>query len=310
MDPTLSSSPPVLSPPRGRDHELVSYVGRHGVVSIGHVMAALGVGQASAYRRVAACIDRGLLERLELLRREPNLLRATRAGLSYAGLGLPVAVVSPGAVDHWLRCASTALLLAEEFGAERVITERELRLMERLEGRPIASAKLGELPSGHPRLHRPDLVVRPESGAAQRPESLDPFGRQAPSSSRTQGGGRASARACPDAEARSEHLRLSSVRSSESRGQATDEVHQRAARTEDTEMRSAPGVQKPIAVEVELTPKAPRRLISIVRAWRGADCVAEVRYLCEPGVTRRAVDLAIDKTYASPKVRASEVVAR
>jgi hypothetical protein len=212
MDLQLASPPAVLCQPRSRDHELVSYVGRHGVVSIRHVMAALGVGQASAYRRVAACIDRGLLERLQLLRREP------------------VPVVSPGAVDHWLRCASTTPQLAAEFGPERVITERELRLMERLEGRPIASAKLGELPSGHPRLHRPDLVVFSDHGV--------------------------------------------------------------------------------IAVEVELTPKAPRRLLSIVRAWRGTDCVAEVRYLCEPGSTRRAVDLAIEKTYAEPKVRAFEVVAR
>jgi len=213
MDLQLAVPPAALSPPRSRDHELVSYVGRHGVVSIRHVMAALGVGQASAYRRVAACIERGLLERLQLLRREPNLLRATRAGLAYAGLGLPVPVVSPGAVDHWLRCASTAHQLAAEFGLERVITERELRATERLEGRPIASAKLGELPSGHPRLHRPDLVVFAEYGV--------------------------------------------------------------------------------IGIEVELTPKAPRRLLSIVRAWRGADCISEIRYLC-----------------ASPKVRAFEVVAR
>jgi hypothetical protein len=226
--------PPALTLPttarRGRDHQLLAFVGRHGVVAIEHVMAALGVGRAAAYRRVAACIERGLLERLDLLRREPSLLRATRSGLRYAGLGLPVAIVSPGAVDHWLRCATTAQLLAQEFGAERILTERELRLLERLEGRPIASAKLGELPSGHPRLHRPDLAV---------------FG--------------------PD------------------------------------------GV---IAIEVELTPKAPRRLLSIIRAWRGADWVAEVRYTCAPGPTRRGVELAVAKTYAADRVRVFEAVAR
>ncbi len=36
-------------------------------------------------------------------------------------------------------------------------------------------------------------------------------------------------------------------------------------------MRSATGVIQPIAVEVELTPKAPRRLLAIIRAWRGAE---------------------------------------
>jgi hypothetical protein len=142
-----------------RDRELVGFVGRHGVVTIPQVMDALAVGRASAYRRVAHCIDRGLLERLELLRREPSLLRATRRGLRFAGLGMPVAVVAAPSVDHWLRCASTALVLARDPDVDRVISERELILAERIEGRPIASAKIGELPDGRPRLHRPDLAI-------------------------------------------------------------------------------------------------------------------------------------------------------
>jgi hypothetical protein len=97
--------------PRGgsmtRDRELVRFVGRHGAVAMDHVMARMGVGRTAAYRRVGACMERGLLDRLDLLRGEPSLLRATRGGLRYAGLGLPVAAVSPGSVDHWLRCAST-----------------------------------------------------------------------------------------------------------------------------------------------------------------------------------------------------------
>src|SRR5680860_946018 len=162
---------------------------------------------SAAYRRVAACVDRGLLERLALLRDEPSLIRASREGLRYAGLGgLPVGVISPGAVEHWLRCASTALTLEAEF-AGRVISERELVFAERLEGRPLASAKLGELPGGGPRLHRPDLVALCGSRA--------------------------------------------------------------------------------IAIEVELSPKAPRRLEAIMRAWRRADGVAEVRYYCAPGTPRR-----------------------
>jgi hypothetical protein len=222
--------PPLARPSGSRDRRLVGFVGRHGVVGIDHVLVALGVGQAAAYRRVAACIDRGLLQRLELLRNEPSLICPTAAGLRYAGLGLPVPTVNPGAVNHWLRCASTAELLGEEFGDENVLTERELRLAELLEGRPIASAKLGQLPSGHPRLHRPDLVAYAD--------------------------------------------------------------------------------HRVIAIEVELTPKAPRRLLSIIRAWRGADWVAEVRYYCAPGPTRRAVEAAVAKTYAADRVRILEVVPR
>jgi hypothetical protein len=200
------------------------------VVSIEHVMAALGLGRTVAYRRVATLIEAGLLERLWLLRAEPSLLRTTREGLRYAGLGLAVAVVSVGSVGHWLRCASTAQLLAREFGPEVIATERELALAEQIEGRPIASAKVGQLPSGAAQLHRPDLAVFSQGGT--------------------------------------------------------------------------------IAVEVELTPKSPRRLEKIVRAWRRAHWVAEVRYYCAPGPTRRAVERAVAKLHASERVRVFEAVAR
>jgi hypothetical protein len=83
-----------------RDRELVRFVGRHGVVAMRHVKAELGVGRTAAYRRVAACVERGLLERLELLRSEPGLLRATRDGLRYAGLGLPVASAQVGELPN------------------------------------------------------------------------------------------------------------------------------------------------------------------------------------------------------------------
>jgi hypothetical protein len=216
---------------RCRDRELVGYVGRHGVVAIEHVMAAMGVGRTATYNRVAACIERGLLERLDLLRSEPRLLRATRDGLRYAGIGgLPVAVPSPGSADHWLRCATTAQLLGEEFDPSQLITERELILAEQIEQRPIASAKVGEWLDGSPRLHRPDLAVL----------------------------------------------------------------------TED----------RPIAVEVELSAKSPRRLKGVIRAWRRASWVSEVRYYCEPGATRRAVERAVSEMRAEERVGIYEVVSR
>lgn len=214
----------------GRDWELVRFVGAHGAVAIEHVMAALGVGRTAAYRRVAFCVEAGLLQRLDLLRGMPSVLRATPTGLRYAGLGLPVAAISPGSVDHWLRCASTAFLLGSEFGADVILSERELRRLEEGERRPLVSAKVGELPSGAPRLHRPDLAVI--------------------------------------------------------------------------------AGERPIAVEVELTPKAPRRLEALIRAWRRADWIAEVRYYCEPGLTRRAVERAVERTHAQERVRVLEAVPR
>jgi hypothetical protein len=133
MNPAAASPPtapaPVPparpAPPRDRDRELVRYVGRHGLVRIAHVMKAMEAGRTVTYDRVATCVEAGLLERLELVRSEPGLLRATRDGLRFAGLGLPVAKVSPGGVDHMLRCATTARLLDKHYKGARVLSERE-----------------------------------------------------------------------------------------------------------------------------------------------------------------------------------------
>jgi hypothetical protein len=79
------------------DRRLLSIVARHGCVFIEQVGRELGVGLTAAYRRVAACIEAGLLERVDLLREEPSLLRSTRPGLKYVGLGgLGVAQIWPG----------------------------------------------------------------------------------------------------------------------------------------------------------------------------------------------------------------------
>jgi hypothetical protein len=204
---------------RTRDQELVRYVGRHGVVTMEQVQKAMGVGRTAAYRRGAACAEAGLLERLDLLRSEPSVLRATREGLRYGGLGLPFAAVSPSAVVHAVRCAFFAQYLGEHYGHDRVLTEREIAFAEKIEEKPIASAEVGHLPNGNPRMHRAALA---DSGT--------------------------------------------------------------------------------VAVEVELTPKTPRRLEGIIRAWRRASCVEEVHYICAPGLTHRTVQRAVKAAGAKGKV--------
>jgi hypothetical protein len=57
----------------------------------------------------------------------------------------------------------------------------------------------------------------------------------------------------------------------------------------------------PVAVEVELTIKAPERLAAICRAWARARCVAGVLYLAPPDV-ERAVLRAIDRAHAHERV--------
>ena len=220
MDTTITQ-PPLRSHPhplqQNRDREIVNFIGRHGVVTMQHVIEALGLGRATAYRRTSACIKARLLERFEFLL-EPSLLRATRRGLRYASLSLSPVVVSPGSINHRLRCASTAQLLADEFDPSEVLSERELIQTERIEGKPIVSARLSRS-----RPHRPDLAVLTDT--------------------------------------------------------------------------------QTIAVEVELSPKNPRRLEAIIQAWKGATWLSEVRYYCEPGPTRRGLERAIEKTQTSDRIR-------
>ena len=335
--PTTVPSPA----PRGlrgcRDRELLTYVGRHGIVAMPQVMAALGMGQSVAYDRVASCIRAGLLERLELLRGEPSLLRSTRAGLRYAGLGLPVAVVSPGAVDHWLRCATTAHLLAERYGPHRILTERELALAERIEGAPIASAKIGELPTGHPRLHRPDLVVLPEGHPLVRvrergsaPETAAPAGNRAPRPGEdgeafnpaldvpTNGSTDHRVWESSGPSVRPHNTRGPSPaahpRTREQRGEIAGHDERPSAGAEEMraygeDMRAyGEADHLPVAVEIELTPKSPRRLEQIIRGWRRAENLQAVHYHCAPGQTRRAVERAVKKLYAQDHVVITEVV--
>ncbi len=57
----------------------------------------------------------------------------------------------------------------------------------------------------------------------------------------------------------------------------------------------------PVAVEVELTVKAPERLAAICRAWARAVCVAGVLYLAPPEV-ERALARAIERARAHERV--------
>jgi hypothetical protein len=221
----MNNSPAITTtsaPNACRDRELLHYVGRQGIVTVEHVMRAMDAGRSVTYDRVARCREAGLLERHEVLRTEPAILRATQEGLRYAGLGLPVATFSAGEVDHDLRCASVVLDMAEVVGLGLVIPEREIAFMERHTGEAFARAEIKSR-SGRTAHHRADIAIRHKSG----------------------------------------------------------ELH---------------------AIEVELTPKAPRRLEEIIRAWRrfrGVDCVV---YYAREGKTYRGVKRAIERVEAQESV--------
>jgi hypothetical protein len=68
-----------------------------------------------------------------------------------------------------------------------------------------------------------------------------------------------------------------------------------------------------IAVEVELTAKAPKRLAHLIRAWRRAiarDAVAEVHYVCRAGKTHRAVERAVAEAKAQDAIKVLKGISR
>ena len=60
----------------------------------------------------------------------------------------------------------------------------------------------------------------------------------------------------------------------------------------DLAVEARPG-EKPLAIEIELTPKAPRRLRSIMRLYASAGHLAGVRYYVADAGALRAVERAI-----------------
>jgi hypothetical protein len=146
-----------------RDRELVRLVGRHGAMTVEQVMRAMGCGRTITYERVARCIEGGLIERTSIPGVSPAILHATRQGLSYARLGLPVVGISPASIEHLLRCTSVAVLLERKLGPGCLLTEREIVLEEQIEERPIASVPVGVF-RDRPRMHRADIAFQGEGG--------------------------------------------------------------------------------------------------------------------------------------------------
>jgi hypothetical protein len=213
---------------RSREREIVCWVARLGAVSVEQIGRRFSVGRSVAYELVRRLVRLGLLERTQTAIGDPTLISASRDGITYAGLGLRPPTLRIGEVDHWLACADVAIELEQRYGADRLMTERELRFEAQLTGKPIGAGKLGETINGYWRLHWPDLAVCTDQGL--------------------------------------------------------------------------------VVYEVELTPKAKRRLEKIVRAGRRAREVERCVYLCPPSSpTQKVVRAAIRKVHAEESVRVVEL---
>lgn len=205
---------------------ILQWTARLGAVTAEALAEREGCSVASARARLLAAERDRLIEHVRPLAGQPALYTVTRSGLRAGGLqGIDPGRVSAANARHAIVCAQVATALEHRYPGHRVLGERELRRDEREAGAPLASARLGTGPDGHPLLHRPDLVLWPTA----------------------------------------EHHDL------------------------------------PIAVEVELTVKAPRRLLEICRAWARCRCVDGVLYLAPPEVAR-ALGRAIGGAQADERI--------
>jgi hypothetical protein len=162
-----------------RDAEIVAWIGRLGAAGAEHVMRQFGMGRSMAYARLSSLTRDGLLEHHAVLFARPGMYSATQAGLRWQGLDrLGVCRVRPGGFEHAWQVAQAAVELHHAMPGWEVLSEREVRSIETDGGKLFGSAQVGQL-SGHPMLHRPDLVLV-SSGACVVPVEVELSIKSAP----------------------------------------------------------------------------------------------------------------------------------
>jgi hypothetical protein len=153
---------------------VVEWIGRLGAAAAADVMVRFRMGRTATYRRLAALVDAGLLATERLLYGQPALYVATREGLAWARLErLDPCRVGVGSARHFALCARLAVALERTEPGYRVWSEREVRAAELEAGESVASAELGRLPDGRPRLRRADLVLTPYGQNGRRPVAVE-----------------------------------------------------------------------------------------------------------------------------------------
>jgi hypothetical protein len=155
-----------------RDREIVRFVGLQVTVEARQIAVWQQMDKAHVFRRCKRLVELGLLRQERLVHGRPGVYVATKAGLDFSELELPVARLNLWSYVHANELVWLFIDLEREFGPGRVVTERQIRT---LEGRAAWEAERSRerhrpryalAGSGGPRsLHFPDLVV--EGGAPQ-----------------------------------------------------------------------------------------------------------------------------------------------
>jgi len=123
-----------------KDLAVLEFVARYGVVPRGVVAAWAGTAKAATASRERRLRMEGLIEVGPGFGGSGRLLHATRSGLAAVGREeLRVSRPSAGAVRHEAAVARIGVWL--EAGGYRILSERELLAVERVEGKRIYSVR-------------------------------------------------------------------------------------------------------------------------------------------------------------------------
>jgi hypothetical protein len=149
-----------------RDLAMVCWLGRLRFAEAAQVARCFDLGERHAYRRLRGLIAVGLIDHRRVFHNQPGAYWATRVGLDAAGLQLPPAGIDIRTYDHDRLAATVAIDLADEFGAEAIVTERELRSLDAI----AESPRYAVVRPGQRGLHFPDLAV---DGSEGRPLAVE-----------------------------------------------------------------------------------------------------------------------------------------
>lgn len=131
-----------------RDMEILRWIGRHGIVSMGQVTAHFFTGERAAYRRLHGLIGLGVVRRDPTHWRSPFVLRLTPAGARLADVGVGPAELVLAAVPHSLALVELTERLHAAHPSSTLITEREVRAARLRALREGQRRATGRIPDG------------------------------------------------------------------------------------------------------------------------------------------------------------------
>jgi len=159
---------------RSATEDAVLWTARMGAITAEALSLRHRITVAQARGRLGRAVADGLLARSRPLTDAPALYVATSSGLRRVhAASLGRCRVTAANAAHLVACATVAAVMETRHADHEIGGERELRRAEHGHGGPLASARLGRMPDGSPRLHRPDLILWPAVVVGARPVAVE-----------------------------------------------------------------------------------------------------------------------------------------